>query len=81
MKYLPLLLLLSSCSPSFGGGGFIVQLGLGLAAAWTWGRFFGWTPFVKQPVPPVKGTRGTFIYAAALTVAAIVTYFLMASTK
>ena len=81
MKYLPILLLLTGCSPSFGGGGFILQICLGLAALWTWLRFIGWTPFVKPPVPPVKGTRGTFIYAAAFTVALIVTYFLMASAK
>jgi len=68
-----LLTLLQSCtlSPSFGGGGIIIPIGLGVAALWTWLRYTGLTPFVKPPVPPVKGTKGTLLYAVILTAAAI----------
>lgn len=81
MKYLPLLLLLTGCSPSFGGGGFLVQVFLGGAAVLTWLRFFGKTPFVKNPAPGVKGRMATFLFAMIWTAATIITYFLMASAK
>lgn len=68
-------ILLTSCSPQFGGGGWMIPIGLGLASLWTFLRYFG---AVKSPNKDLKlthekkGQVGTLVYAIVWAVAACV---------
>lgn len=76
------ILFLSSCSPSFGGGGWIAPVGLGLASVWTFLRYFGVVKSVNKDTRSYyekKGQNGTLLYAIIWAAACIGVIIWMAS--
>ena len=70
-------MLLAGCNPQLQSGGWIVPIGLLFAGIYTFGRFFiGYNPLSKEVF--IKGQKSTFVYACIFTIAAIITYFIMA---